>query len=401
MSLYAPGGEPKVIRFPSRSARIHRLIVHQIDLSRPTPGGIDTCIRGICEYLPDGIDIAVVGVDASGAEGRARIGKWQECEIASRRIWFLPVVRLDPAGQSRKIPHTLRVILGLMRFLPKLPNADVIQVHRMDIALALRHLLRKPQTYFIHTQENGLLGSNSDSFWRFFGGLYARLEFGVIAQAKSVVVFNERNSQLVKRVNANAVFSPTWYDPKLIRSGNHRDDYRVVWVGRLEKPKDPELAIRAFDELVRRDPDAPWTLDIVGSGTLKAKLETQLADLPCSTADRVRLLGRLPPEEVAAAMGESGLFMMTSHPGYEGYPRVLVESMASGLASVITSGSDTGGLVANGRTGFICSRDPQEIASRLRDAQIIDRRLVREAVEPLQAPRIVKELLALDHEIEK
>jgi glycosyltransferase involved in cell wall biosynthesis len=100
-------------------------------------------------------------------------------------------------------------------------------------------------------------------------------------------------------------------------------------------------------------------------------------------------------------MGESGLFMMTSHPGYEGYPRVLVESMASGLASVVTSGSDTGGLIVDGRTGFVCSRNPREIASRLRDAQTIDRRLVSEAVAPLQAPRIVEQLLALDHEIEK
>ena len=59
-------------------------------------------------------------------------------------------------------------------------------------------------------------------------------------------------------------------------------------------------------------------------------------------------------------MAGAGMFLMTSHPGYEGYARVLVESMASGLPAVVTRGSDTGGLVVDGRTGFICGREPAE-----------------------------------------
>ena len=58
------------------------------------------------------------------------------------------------------------------------------------------------------------------------------------------------------------------------------------------------------------------------------------------------------------------MFLMTSHAGYEGFPRVLVEAMAAGLPAVVTEGSDTGGLIQQGVSGFVCGRDPEELAER-------------------------------------
>ena len=112
---------------------------------------------------------------------------------------------------------------------------------------------------------------------------------------------------------------------------------------RLEIPKDPELAIRSFAALVADDPDAPWTLEMIGSGTLLPVLQAQIAALPPDVARRITLRGRLGPADLAEARGRSGVFLMTSHSGYEGFPRVLVEAMATGLPAVVTDGSDTGG----------------------------------------------------------
>ena len=88
----------------------------------------------------------------------------------------------------------------------------------------------------------------------------------------------------------------------------------------------------------------------------------------------------------------SGVFLMTSHAGYEGFPRVLVEAMAAGLPAVVTEGSDTGGLVQEGVSGFTCGRDPAQLADALRAARTLDRAKVADAVAALSAPRVVRDV---------
>ena len=45
-------------------------------------------------------------------------------------------------------------------------------------------------------------------------------------------------------------------------------------------PKDPELAVRAFAALARDEAAEPWTLEVIGSGTLRPALEARIAALP-------------------------------------------------------------------------------------------------------------------------
>jgi glycosyltransferase involved in cell wall biosynthesis len=377
------------------AGQVDRLIVHQFDPARPSPGGIDTCLRGLLKYLPDGLQVAVVGVDTGSGPRNRRLGCWEQHQLGGTSFWFLPVARLDPADQARRMPHSVRLLAGLLRYRGRLPAARLVQVHRMDSALVLRTIFRRPQAYFIHTQAEGLTGRTSDSFWRFAGGLHGALERRVVRLARNVTVFNEDYAEVVRTWNPAAEFSPTWYDPALVRPEEAgRDPYKVVWTGRLEVPKDPELAIRSFAELALARPGEPWSLDLLGAGTLMPALQELVASLPEAVRRRVALRGRVAPADVAQTMGSAGTFLMTSHPGYEGYPRVLVEAMASGLPAVVTFGSDTGGLVKDARTGFVCTRSPQEIAARIAGARGIGRRQVRAAVEGLQAPVLVERILA-------
>ncbi len=373
-------------------AHVDRLIVHQFDPARSSPGGIDTCLRGMCRYLPAGLEVAVVGVDTGvGHPGRV-LGRWERHDLGDGHpFWFLPVAALDPAEGARRVPHSVRLVTGLARFRGAIPRADIVQVHGLNSALALRVLLRRPQAYFIHTQEQGLTGSTSDSFWRFTGHAHGALERRTVGAATDVVVFNADYAEVVRGWNPRARFSPTWFDPALItdRPETERDPFQVLWVGRLEVPKDPVLAVEAFVALVEADPDAAWKLDLLGQGTMLEQVRAQVEALHPSIAGRISVPGRVAPREVADRMGAAGVFLMTSHPGYEGYPRVLVEAMASGLPSVVTDGSDTGHLVVDGQTGWVCGRDPLELAGRVREAAHLDRAAVRAAVADLSAPVLI------------
>lgn len=377
-----------------KSPVVDRVVIHQFDPATPSPGGIDTCLRGLARYSPDGLSLAFVGVDASpgGRPGR-RLGVWETHRFGDRTIAFLPVARLDPADQRRRIPHSVRLMAGVLRFRRRIPRSEFVQAHRMDTAYAVLRLFRRPLAYFIHTQENGLVGATSDSFWRKLGSLHRRFERSVVRRARDVVVFNPDYASTVTEWNAAARFSPTWFDPAITAPANDRDPHAVIWVGRLEVPKDPMLAVEAFARLRDLDPHHSWSLQLLGSGTLLGDVRRKVETLPEAVRSSIHIAGRVAPADVADRMSRAGVFLMTSHPGYEGYPRVLVEALASGLPCAVTEGSDTGGLVA-GATGETTSRDSAEIAAAIVRVSTLDRASAAARVSGLSAPAVVADVLA-------
>jgi glycosyltransferase involved in cell wall biosynthesis len=381
------------------AGKIDRLVVQQYDPRRAvTIGGIDTCLRGVLEYAPPDVTLAVVGVFDMAADDGA-LGRWQMVRRGDRDVWFLPVARIDTTRPKGYLPFSARLIAGLLRYRARIPRAASVQAHRVDVGLATRLLFRGPLVYCIHTQERGLLGPTSDSFWRLFGDLHERLDRWIMRRADRVIVFNPAYAEKVRRWNPRTVSAPTWFDPSITVPAPDPAPPALVWVGRLEPPKDPELAIRTFAALAESDPDERWTFEVIGSGTLRPQLEALIDTLPPDVAGRVTLRGRLATADVAEARSRSGVFLMTSHAGYEGFPRVLVEAMAAGLPAVVTEGADTGGLVQQGVSGFVCGRDPAELADAVRAARGLDRTKVTEAVAALSAPRVVREVFFPDVEV--
>jgi glycosyltransferase involved in cell wall biosynthesis len=246
--------------------------------------------------------------------------------------------------------------------------------------------------YSIHTQRRGLIGRTSDSFWRFAGGwLYERLDQLMVRLSRRVIVFNPDYAERIRQWNPRTVSAPTWFDPAINRfQPKPPDPYAVLWVGRLEVPKDPQLAVRAFAHLVQTHPDEPWTLKLVGDGSMRSELERQIAELPAEVRDRINMPGRLRPKELSQVRGQCGVFLMTSHAGYEGYPRVLVEALATGLPAVVTEGADTGRLVQANVSGSVHGRDPAALAAGLRAARDLDRTKVAEVVSELSAPEVIR-----------
>src|SRR5690606_1668913 len=101
-----------------------------------------------------------------------------------------------------------------------------------------------PLTYFVHTQAGGLSTGVTDSFWGRAPWLHLRLERDAVRRAEHVVVFNPDYARELRRLNPRTEFSPSWFEPDLVPfTAEPTHPNRVVWVGRLEGPKDPALAL--------------------------------------------------------------------------------------------------------------------------------------------------------------
>jgi glycosyltransferase involved in cell wall biosynthesis len=375
---------------------IDRLIVQQFDpRSTVTIGGIATCLRGVLQYAPADVRLGVVGIDDSGTTDTP-LGRWQIVDRGGHDVWFLPVARLNTTRSKGFVPYSARLVAGLLRYRARIPRAKTLQAHRVDVGVVTRLLFRGPLVYCVHTQRGGLLGRTSESFWRLFGSLHERLDRAIARRAERVIVFNPDYAETVRQWNPHTVSAPTWFDPAITKPAGDTASHAVVWVGRLEVPKDPHLAVRAFAALAASEPDEPWTLEVIGSGTLRPEVEALIATLPTDVVSRITLRGRLAAADVAEARSRSGVFLMTSHAGYEGFPRVLVEAMAAGLPAVVTEGADTGGLVQQGVSGYVCGRDPAELADAIRSARTLDHTKVTDAVAALSAPRVVHDVFFPD-----
>ena len=367
-------------------------MVNQFDPAEQVAGGVDTCIRTMVKYAPD-VRFAIIGVDAGRTTPNYPVlGRWYEAELGGREVPFLPVARLDPGEQRRRVPHALHLLRGLLRHRPRV-SYRLVQSHKLDMGVALARLQRQPVVQFLHIDGQRNHGEGADSFWRYLPDVYARLERRYLPHMADVVVFNGPGAERVRRFAPHARFSPTWYDPELFwvdddpnGGADRSQDAELVWVGRIEPQKDPLLAVRTLAAAPKQ-----WRLTMIGRGTMDAAVRATAHEL--GVADRLDLPGLLPREEVARRLRRHRVLLLTSR--YEGFARVMNEALACGLPVVTTAGGDPNGFIHDGHNGFrAADREPHALAGLCTRALDLAPGDSARSVAHLRADRVVAELLA-------
>lgn len=188
---------------------------------------------------------------------------------------------------------------------------------------------------------------------------FARAIFRRITRA--VDGFAAMNSGLARELAAmlpgrNVV---TLHDPvyvKPIPRTERHGGRRILWIGRLEPQKDPELALRtiaAMDGLVH--------LTLLGDGALRDTLAQRISAM--GLAQKVTLAGYVP--DIETYLADADALLITSH--YEGGPAVAVEALAQGVPVVSTDCSFLlHDIITRPEAGrIVASRAPAALAAAL------------------------------------
>jgi glycosyltransferase involved in cell wall biosynthesis len=359
---------------------------YQTDPAAVIPGGIDTFIRGMLKAAPGDIELSVVGLTTDPVV--RPVGRWSECKVDGRSVWFFPVGWLrNPRGRSR-IPLSLQLTWGIARhFYACASGCDVLEFHRVEPSLAFLRDAR-PKNAFIHSNTaDATRDPHSDIRWKAAPWLFFRIErltlgamasvFGVRADA--VEAYRTQYPRLAERFR----FIPTWTDPEVFAPaapaekselrasvgsglGIRPDDQVLISVGRLDSGKRPLLMVDGFARLVRARPQLKLVL--VGDGALRRDVEARAAEHGLS--GRVLLAGLRTPRQVADLLRISDCFVLTS--AYEGMPMCVLEALGCGIPAVSTRVGEIARVVKPGVTGeLIDTADPEGIAFAL--SQVISR----------------------------
>lgn len=140
------------------------------------------------------------------------------------------------------------------------------------------------------------------------------------------------------------------YNPLTVRN-NQIPDYSVkavISVGRLDRQKGFDYLIDAWRLVYQKHPD--WVLDIYGDGPLKVELGNQIHRNGLDRVIKLKGVHRNMPSEYI----KHSIYVMSSR--NEGFPLVLLESLACGLPIV----------------SFNCPQGPSEIINHGKNGYLVD-----------------------------
>jgi glycosyltransferase involved in cell wall biosynthesis len=205
--------------------------------------------------------------------------------------------------------------------------------------------------------------------WRYMHWFYSQMDIVYVNSEHYRRCWIERGIapgkiKILPRGLDTALFHPTRRDRSFWKKyGIHNGDVVLLYVGRLSKEKDLDVAGSAYRKL--RDAKQPVRLVFTGDGPYLPELREKFPD--------AHFTGYLAGVELARAFASADVFIFPSTT--DTFGNVVLEAMASGLPVVV---SDQGGpkeLVAEGSTGFVTKSFDVESFANATQRLVADRAL--------------------------
>jgi len=234
-----------------------------------------------------------------------------------------------------------RVLFYYYKFLHRYDISFYIRVFRSDSSFLKLKRITDPRRKTIHTVESMVpyLGDEEYNKWAKYNALHSDYTFSISSKVQKTVQENYGIATPIMHVGVDTrIFRPLVPKPQ-------KNRLRVVGCGTLSKMKQPIL----FPNIAREFPNVDFVW--IGQGELKEVLLEMSKDIKNFT-----LKDNMPHAELARFFAESDIFLFPSL--HEGFPKVVVESMACGLPVIVFDRYGPEAVI-NNVTGFVVSNEEE------------------------------------------
>jgi glycosyltransferase involved in cell wall biosynthesis len=328
--------DPKLdIRFLGDARSVHLLRFARFFARR----GHDVRVASFRTAMPEFRELGVPIADTSDRSPRLLV-------TAARGVAALPRLLRAARGESPDIVHAHGALsYGLLARLTGRPyvltpwGSDLL-VHARD-SRALGLLARHVVSHAALCLYDG--GEHMEKRLRELGAIPHRMgtfQFGVDVE---MFVPARRSEDLRRELGAGP------------------DGFLVISARNLAPIYDVATLVRAAPLVLR---DVPTARFLIGSdGPERVNLERLAAEL--GVTDRLRFLGRMPPERLCRHFASADAYVSTSLSD-AGIASSTAEAMACGVPAVVTDFGDNGHWVRDGENGFLFAlKDHEALARRL------------------------------------
>lgn len=279
-----------------------------------------------------------------------------KCEYKlNEGVSVIPLNNNDNKSRIMQLPSWLKGIRWYL--LDKQPDTVLSFAARINIISALAGLGIKKN--FVVSERNDPMSDGRS--------LFIKIATKLIYPHTNKVVFQTKRAQSSfddKVINNSVIiYNPVFVKEKasMVRSN------RIVAVGRLEKQKNHELLIDAFNDIHKLFPN--YKLIIYGEGSLRKLLENKIINL--GLEDSIMMPGNI--ENIHQEMVNAEMFVLPSN--YEGLSNALLEAMMMGLPCISTNCAGSDEVIKNRENGLLVPVGSKENLIEVMKELIVNREL--------------------------
>lgn len=333
----------------------------------PIIGGLEIQLKGLAKFLYEqGIDITIYTYPIEGASSNEEI---EGIEVIRPKVLrskgFLTPLSFMFAVSYRIFKNRKRYSIFQAHFLPMGIIAGIIGKLLGKKSIVKIEAVNEIQRYRKSRLKTAILRSFVDRFITMGSSTTRELMSIGIPERKIVNIPN--------------AFDLSFLNVKNSSQGNNKKI--VIFVGRLEEEKAPEVLINAWHIVSKKHPDAILTM--LGDGKKRYELESLIAELKLSGT--VEIKGFV--NNVKEYLSNATIFVLPSRT--EGISIAMLEAMASGVSVIVTPVGDIPDIIKNGENGiFVNSDDINSLAeaiSELLNCPEKRHRLAEKAMDTVQA----------------